>query len=72
MPLSVPLPNEIDRRLDALARQSGQTKADYVHALILEHLKDLEDYAQAAEVLARVRRGEERVYGSAEVRRDRM
>ena len=65
--LGVRLPAEIERRLDALAHETGRTKSFYVREAILEHLDYLEDIYLAEQVLERVRRGEERVYTAEEV-----
>jgi RHH-type rel operon transcriptional repressor/antitoxin RelB len=55
--LAVRLPNEIEERLDALAKATGRTKTFYVREAILEHLDDLEDlYLAEKEVLA-IRKG---------------
>lgn len=70
MPTSIRLEPEIEARLDALAARTGRTKAYYLRQLITEGLDDLEDYYAAVEVSERIRRGEERTYTSAEVRRD--
>jgi RHH-type rel operon transcriptional repressor/antitoxin RelB len=70
MPTSIRLEPEIEARLDALAARTGRTKAYYLRQLITEGLDDLEDYHRAVEVSERIRRGEERTYTSAEVRRD--
>ncbi|MBI4967625.1 MAG: ribbon-helix-helix protein, CopG family [Rhodospirillales bacterium] len=70
MPTSVRLPDDIERRLDVLARQTGRTKAFYIRALINEHLAEMEDYYLAAEVRQRVRKGDERVLSAKAVRRD--
>ena len=67
--LGVRLPPEIERRLDALAHETGRTKSFYVREAILEHLDNLEDIYLAEQVLERVRRGEERVYTTEEVER---
>jgi len=67
--LGVRLPAEIERRLDALARETGRTKSFYVREAILEHLDILEDIYLAEQVVERVRRGEERVYTSEEAER---
>ena len=67
--LGVRLPAEMERRLDALARETGRTKSFYVREAILEHLDNLEDIYLAEQVLERVRQGEERVYTSEEVER---
>ena len=65
--LGVRLPADIERRLDALANETGRTKSYYVREAILEYLDTLEDIYLAEQVLERVRRGEERVYTSEEV-----
>ncbi len=67
MPTSVRLPEDIERRLQALAKATGRTKAFYIREAIQEHLDDLEDIYLAEQVLERVRRGEERTYTLEEV-----
>ena len=69
MATSIRLSNEIEGRLAFLASQTGRTKAFYLRELIERGLDDIEDYYLAADVLERVRKGEEPVYSSAEVRR---
>lgn len=46
--LAVRLPQEIEARLDSLARKTGRTKTFYVREAVLEHLEELEDYYLAA------------------------
>ena len=41
--LAIRLPEEIEKRLDALAKATGRTKTFYAREAILEHLEDLED-----------------------------
>jgi RHH-type transcriptional regulator, rel operon repressor / antitoxin RelB len=41
--LALRLPNEIETRLDALAKATGRTKTYYAREAILTHLEDLED-----------------------------
>jgi RHH-type rel operon transcriptional repressor/antitoxin RelB len=67
--LGVRLPADIERRLDALARETGRTKSFYAREAILEHLDNLEDMYLAEQALERIRNGEERVYTSEEVER---
>lgn len=69
MTTSVRLSAETEKRLAFLASQTGRTKAFYLRELIERGLEDIEDYYLAADVLERIRKGEERVYSSAEVRR---
>lgn len=64
--IGVRLPQEIEHRLDALAKATGRTKTYYVREAILEHLDDLEDAYLAEAALERVRRGEEKVLSSDE------
>ena len=47
--LAVRLPQEIEARLDSLAKKTGRTKTFYVREAIFEHLEELEDYYLAAE-----------------------
>lgn len=70
MPISIRLPEDIDRRLDFLASQTGRTKAFYIREALAEKIDDLEDYYLAADVLERIRKGKEATYSSAEVRKD--
>lgn len=64
--IGVRLPQEIESRLDALAKATGRTKTYYVREAILMHLDDLEDAYLAEATLERIRRGEERVLSSDE------
>ncbi len=68
MATSIRLSPELEQRLDNLASQTGRTKAFYLRELIERGLEDMEDYYLAADVLERVRKGEEPVYSSEEVR----
>lgn len=53
--LAIRLPEEIEQRLDALAKESGRTKTTLAREAILEHIDDLEDY-YLAEARARKNR----------------
>ena len=70
MATSIRLSTEIEERLAHLASQTGRTKAFYLREMIERGLEDMEDYYLAAEVLERVRKGEERVHAAADVRRE--
>jgi RHH-type rel operon transcriptional repressor/antitoxin RelB len=69
MATSIRLEPEVEERLNFLATQTGRTKAFYLRELITRGMEDLEDYYLAADVLERVRKGEEEVLSSSEVRR---
>jgi len=56
--LAIRLPEDIEKRLDALAKETGRTKSFYVREAILRHLEDLEDIHEAEIELAKVRAGE--------------
>jgi len=70
MPTSIRLTPEIEQRLDLLVSKTGRSKAFYLREIIEQGLDDMEDYYLAADVLERVRKGEERVYPLDEVERD--
>lgn len=69
MATSIRLEPEVEERLNFLATQTGRTKAFYLRELITRGMEDLEDYYLAADVLERVRKGEEEILSSADVRR---
>lgn len=64
------MPDDIERRLDFLASQTGRTKAFYIREALAGKIDDLEDYSLAADVLERIRKGEEATYSAAEMRKD--
>jgi len=53
--LAIRLPEEIERRLNALANETGRTKTALAREAILEFIDDLEDY-YLAEARARKNR----------------
>jgi RHH-type rel operon transcriptional repressor/antitoxin RelB len=55
--LAIRLPAEIEKRLDALAKETGRTKSFYVREAILEHLDDLEDIYLAEKELEEIHAG---------------
>ena len=61
MATSIRMAPETEKRLDALAAHTGRTKAYYLREIIDRGLEDMEDYYLAADVLERVRKGQESV-----------
>lgn len=70
MATSIRLAHETEQRLDFLAAQTGRTKAYYLRTIIDQGLEDMEDYYLGVDVLERVRKGQEQVHSSADVRKD--
>ena len=70
MATTVQLSPEIEKRLDLLVSETGLTKSSILQEIIERGLDDVEDYYLAAQVLERIRSGQERVFSSDEVRRD--
>jgi RHH-type rel operon transcriptional repressor/antitoxin RelB len=70
MATSIRLAPETEQRLDNLASQTGRTKAFYLREIIEQGIEEMEDYYLAADVLARVRKGKEKVQSAADVRKD--
>ncbi len=68
MATSIRLDPTVEQRIDQLAAQTGRTKAYYLREMIERGIEDLEDYYLAANTLEQVRKGEEPVYSSAQVR----
>ncbi len=69
MPTSAQIPDDIEKRLETLAKKTGRSKADITEA-ILEYLDDLEDTYLAEQTLERIRRCEEQTYTLKEVERE--
>lgn len=67
MSISIRLPEDIESRLDALAKRTGRSKTYYMREAILEYLEDMEDLYLAEQVLQRIRNGEERTLTLEEV-----
>ena len=69
MATSIRIAPDIEKRLEDLAARTGRTKAYYLRELIRNGLDDVEDYYLAADVLERVRKGEEPVTSLSDVER---
>ncbi len=69
MPTSIRLPNEVESRLNFLAQHTGRTKAYYLREIIERGIDDMEDYYLAADVLERIRKGDEKVHSSEDLRK---
>jgi len=58
--LTIRLPEDIEKRLAALAKATGRSKSFYVRQAILEHLDDIEDIYLAERRLTERRSGRDR------------
>lgn len=66
MPISIRLAEDIEARLEHLAKLTGRTKTYYIRQAILEKLEDLEDIYMAEQVLENPGKR----YTSSEVRQE--
>lgn len=55
--LALRLPEDLEARLDALARKTGRTKSYYAREAIIEYIDDLEDLYLAQERYALIEKG---------------
>jgi RHH-type transcriptional regulator, rel operon repressor / antitoxin RelB len=69
-PLSIRLSEELDARLERLARLTGRTKSFYVKHAIEDQIEDLEDLYLARRVAKRVAEGRERLITLDEAERE--
>jgi RHH-type rel operon transcriptional repressor/antitoxin RelB len=65
--LAIRLPEELESRLEALAKRTGRTKTFYAREAIEQHLEDLEDLYLAERVSKRIRAGKEQTSSLEEV-----
>ena len=68
-PLTLPIPQDLADRLAVLASETGRPVTFHIQEAVRAYLDEMEDAALAEATLARVRRGEERVYTSEEMDR---
>lgn len=65
--LAIRLPEDIEQRLETLAKATGRTKTFYAREAIVEHISDLEDLYLAQKRLAAVRAGRSKTFTLEEV-----
>jgi RHH-type rel operon transcriptional repressor/antitoxin RelB len=65
--LAIRLSEDIESRLEALAKRTGRTKTFYAREAIERHLEDLEDLYLAERVSKRIRAGKEQTSSLEEV-----
>lgn len=65
--LAIRLPEDIEARLDALAKRTGRSKTFYAREAIMEHLEALEDLYLAEKVVKRIQGGKEKVHSLEQV-----
>ncbi len=68
MPISVRLPEDLEQRLNFLARQTKRTRTFYILEALQAKIDDLENYYLAADVLERLRKQKETTHDIGEVR----
>jgi RHH-type transcriptional regulator, rel operon repressor / antitoxin RelB len=68
--LSVRLGEELEQRLEALAKATGRSKTYYVREALIQKLEDMEDLYMAEAVMERIASGEEKTTPLADVERE--
>lgn len=69
-PFSIRLSDDLDARLERLARLTGRSKSFYVKHAIEEQIEDLEDLYLARKVAKRVAEGRERLIPLEDLERE--
>jgi RHH-type rel operon transcriptional repressor/antitoxin RelB len=69
-PFSIRLDDELDARLERIARLTGRSKSFYVKQALEEQIQDLEDLYLARKVAKRVADGRERLIPLDELERE--
>ncbi len=67
--LALRLPEEIESRLEALAKATGRTKSFYAKKAITAYLEDMEDIYLAEAALERFRAGGEKTVSLSDMER---
>ena len=67
----IELPEEVERRIDALVDETGRSKEFYIEDLLWRMAEDIEDYYRAIQIIGPPEgRGGRRMYSSEEIRRE--
>jgi RHH-type rel operon transcriptional repressor/antitoxin RelB len=69
-PFSIRLDDDLETRLERLARLTGRSKSFYVKQAITQHIEDLEDLYLAQRVAQRAAAGHERLVRLEELERE--
>jgi len=69
-PFSIRLDDDLDARLERLARLTGRSKSFYVKQALAEQIEDLEDLFLARKIAKRVADGRERLIPLEELERE--
>jgi len=69
-PLSIRLDEELEARLERLARLTGRSKSFYVKQALQDQIEDLEDLYLARRVARRVEEGRERLVPIEDLERE--
>lgn len=67
--LALRLPEEVEERLEKLAKQTGRTKSYYAREAIVQHIEELEDLYLAEKELELIRGGA-KTYSADEVKKE--
>lgn len=68
--LAIELPDDVEQRLDALAKATGRSKELYLQEAIVEYIGDLEDFYLAEQRMEDIRAGRAGTISLADVGRD--
>ena len=68
--LALRLPEDLEARLDALAKKTGRTKSFYAREAIIEYIDDLEDLYLAQKRYALIEKGKSTTMSLDEVERE--
>lgn len=70
MTISLRLPEDLERRLNNLAKETHRTKTFYLQRALENFLEDREDYLLALAVKERISSGKEKLYTLEEVEKE--
>ena len=65
--LEIQLPEDLESRLEELAKKTGRSKASIITESLERYLEDLEDIDRVLAILERVSLGEEKILNSEDI-----
>jgi len=68
MTISIRFSQDVEERLERLAKETGRTKTFFIRQMVEDNIDTAEDFYLAESVLERIRAGREKVHTSSFVR----
>ncbi|SFZ85173.1 RHH-type transcriptional regulator, rel operon repressor / antitoxin RelB [Devosia enhydra] len=70
MTVTFQLPPALEARIEAIIHRTGRNRDAVIEDILTQGIEDVEDYHRGAEVLERIRNGDEELLSASDMRRE--